>query len=467
MRPVVESLEGRALNALAHFALAVPGTANPYLADPANSAGPEDATDGTAPPSVPVAGLQRLTFRVAGSASFAPTADPTTPDGGRVEASYYGARGGVGPWSLPIASLVGVFLPDRPAAPPGAAAADPSAAETAPEIGQVFFIGDGLRGDGDGPAQVVRVPAGAARLFLATLDGYEWGNNGGAFDVQVDEALAPGATPLVLALDRPGATLGQAIGYRVTSTTGDAPSKAGLEIRPEGSATWIPLRDRDIARGRFVARRAGRVDVRATAIIAGRRVASNVVSAQILFPTGTEIVADRGAKALFDATWRQTRDYAENARGKPESLGAVTIYPRSRFREFGFWLLLDTATGSYKAARPRLGSVPFPPDAKDVEIPITSRPKDRVAPGGASAVYVVALFHTHTPTRYAYNGHEAGPSPVDVDVTRTNDVANIVYDYVGAYDPAFGTTIVRPGLPLNAPARIYAGGDRRRLERHV
>ena len=53
----------------------------------------------------------------------------------------------------------------------------------APELQQVFFIGDGLTSGG--VSQTITVPAGATRLFLATMDGFGWYNNTGSFQVQV------------------------------------------------------------------------------------------------------------------------------------------------------------------------------------------------------------------------------------------------------------------------------------------
>ena len=71
--------------------------------------------------------------------------------------------------------LVGVFLTDS--APSGA---DPATldfnsigtgfASLSPEIGQTFFIGDGLTGTGSGALQTFVVPSGATRLFLGFAD---------------------------------------------------------------------------------------------------------------------------------------------------------------------------------------------------------------------------------------------------------------------------------------------------------
>jgi hypothetical protein len=66
--------------------------------------------------------------------------------------------------NLPINSLVGVF--------------DNGAAGT----NEIFEIGAG----GDWV-----VPAGATTLYLATVDGYQWNNNIGAFNVTLDESAVP------------------------------------------------------------------------------------------------------------------------------------------------------------------------------------------------------------------------------------------------------------------------------------
>src|SRR5262249_44126196 len=53
----------------------------------------------------------------------------------------------------------------------------------APALKQVFFIGDGQTSGGQ--KQRVIVPAGATRLYLGTMDGFEWTNNHGNLTIQV------------------------------------------------------------------------------------------------------------------------------------------------------------------------------------------------------------------------------------------------------------------------------------------
>jgi len=57
-----------------------------------------------------------------------------------------------------------------------------------PALKQPFFIGDGLTSSG--AVQRVIAPAGATRLFLGTMDNYEWNNNEGSFDVTVSSEVA-------------------------------------------------------------------------------------------------------------------------------------------------------------------------------------------------------------------------------------------------------------------------------------
>jgi hypothetical protein len=47
----------------------------------------------------------------------------------------------------------------------------------------VFFIGTGTTSDGQTVS--FHAPAGATRLDLASLDGTQWDNNGGQFQVRV------------------------------------------------------------------------------------------------------------------------------------------------------------------------------------------------------------------------------------------------------------------------------------------
>jgi hypothetical protein len=92
--------------------------------------------------------------------------------------------------------LVGVFLDhDQPASAPATLnfTNDHSFKSLSPELGQVFFIGDGLTGTGTGTTQHFKVPKGATSLYLGFADanagtgpcGY-YGDNSGSLKGKVD-----------------------------------------------------------------------------------------------------------------------------------------------------------------------------------------------------------------------------------------------------------------------------------------
>ena len=181
----------------------VPGNSDPYLAGMPN--GTLCCTGDSAPAQSPVqvTGLTLasgtvLTFTVTGSVNngVGPPTDP--PDGGALIGAP--ANDGIAGINAPLNSLVGVFLdnsqPDSTAAPatldfsPGGLGT--SFSTLSPGLKQVFFIGDGLTGNGTGAQQRFVVPAGATRFFLGTDDGFGWYNNTGAFNVTA--VLAPVAS---------------------------------------------------------------------------------------------------------------------------------------------------------------------------------------------------------------------------------------------------------------------------------
>lgn len=100
--------------------------------------------------------------------------------------------------------LLGVFVPSG--GPAGAAPAaliftTTSFTSLSPLLDQVFFIGDGLTGDGTGTAQQFNVPANAASLYLGIVDfGGAYGDNSGTFTVNYSLAATSTPEPVSLAL---------------------------------------------------------------------------------------------------------------------------------------------------------------------------------------------------------------------------------------------------------------------------
>jgi hypothetical protein len=172
----------------------VRGTYDPWLAG--MPFGSHASIDDSAPNESPVL-VPRLHFSRGGYVTFSGVTGDTsnTPqcclsaEGGMMISHLSGAENGIGNAIAPLGTLMGVFLDDRrPDSFRAPGALDFSGAgaldfkRLSPRLKQVFFIGDGLAA---GTLQRFYVPNGATRLFLGTMDGYEWNNNSGAFNLKV------------------------------------------------------------------------------------------------------------------------------------------------------------------------------------------------------------------------------------------------------------------------------------------
>ena len=198
---IIYDLVSQSLSELANGSATatVPGNANLNLAGRAS--GYTCCSGDAAPAQSPtlVSGLtlvagNTLTFSASGEVSYSGAASGrNNPDG----IPYLGVPRGFGdgissPTNLNrVNALVGLFLgdgsPTATTAPlPIDYAGGLSFPSTLPQLGQIFYIGNGLSGDtnaGDfgGTAQSVTVPTGATRLYLGTTDGDGWYNNTGSF----------------------------------------------------------------------------------------------------------------------------------------------------------------------------------------------------------------------------------------------------------------------------------------------
>src|ERR1051326_1302808 len=192
-------------NQAAVVTMIVPASANPWLAGMPNGTTTRygDVAPDESPALVTDLNLvpgSILTFSASGSVRQESTQPFDGPDGrcesaGCNGAGYASENGISEVISLPLMSLVGVFLgPDQPDLSPPPEGLDflnlgRDFTSLSPLLKQVFPIGDGLTTTGS--VQQFIVPDGATRLYLGTMDGYNWNDNAGSFTVQVTTPPPP------------------------------------------------------------------------------------------------------------------------------------------------------------------------------------------------------------------------------------------------------------------------------------
>lgn len=191
----------------------VPGSANPNLAGRSND---YTCCNGDSVPDqvaklvseVPILECDTVRFAVSGRVSFTETLPPgNNPDGDDTYSMINYGDGISAPSGVRANALVGVFLKDDLAS----AGPTPSSLDFStgldfsilfPEIGQIFFIGDGLTSDSKvggagGDLQDFVVPQDATSLFLGTVDGEGWFNNTGSFSVEIVEIASRCGDPSI------------------------------------------------------------------------------------------------------------------------------------------------------------------------------------------------------------------------------------------------------------------------------
>jgi hypothetical protein len=198
----------------------VNGTSDLWLAGASSDtvASGEDTLSNAAPFLIPVAitGGTSYTFKVTGSVSNTPYASGLSPDGGSFTWHDAGAQNGISNIHAPMNSLIGVFL-DSTVSLSGEQGTTLNFDTTgqdhlgtnfttlAPTLNQAFFIGDGLATITKGRTtttltQTFVAPTGATRLFLGTMDGYEWSNNSGLFSVTLTPVPEPATYAALLGI---------------------------------------------------------------------------------------------------------------------------------------------------------------------------------------------------------------------------------------------------------------------------
>jgi hypothetical protein len=203
----------------------VNGTSDLWLSGVASGtiASTNDTLDNAAPLDIAgIIGGTTYTFSVTGSVSNTPSASGLSPDGNSKSFIWHdaGPQNGISNIYAPMNSLIGVFLDSTVSlsgeqgtalnfGTNGSKHLSTDFTTLSPALNQVFFIGDGLSTSKNGKdtttlIQTFVAPTGATRLFLGTMDGYEWNNNSGQFYVDMTVVPEPATYAALLG----AATLG-------------------------------------------------------------------------------------------------------------------------------------------------------------------------------------------------------------------------------------------------------------------
>jgi hypothetical protein len=207
----------------------------------------------------------------------------------------------------------------------------------------------------------------------------------------------------------------------------------------------------------FTFRLAGRFKLRTIAHLASaggtpRNLVSSVRPLEVKFPTRDQILADQDVNSFTEGAWAQTLRLAT---------------PQSR-RELGFWISLDTCAvprGHRRYGHTTIIEGPLAGPEENASVHLGSRPADDPPNPPAvigCATYIVATFHTHTPTRYRLppgKTRRVGPSRKDEGNAKGRMMPGLVFDYI-ANPP--GSMSIPFGYAVHSPAQHYRYGVLRR-----
>jgi hypothetical protein len=200
----------------------------------------------------------------------------------------------------------------------------------------------------------------------------------------------------------------------------------------------------------YTFRLAGNFKVRVIARVARPpfRLVSGAKPLEVRFPTRDQISNNPTVQSIAQDAWALTLTYAN---------------PLSR-REVGFWISLNTCSGMYgHTTPPILGREVGPRDNASVNLgsPPADNPKNpRLV--DLCSTYIVASFHTHTPTTYREpigGSRLVGPSRKDKTNANNRRMPGFVFDY--AANPP-GQKRIPFGYRKDEAAFLYRYGPVRR-----
>jgi hypothetical protein len=218
--------------------------------------------------------------------------------------------------------------------------------------------------------------------------------------------------------------------------------KFRIEIQRTSGGGWLPLLDKRSMLWMGVV--AGKFKLRGIATIEGSEVISPEKDVEVKFPTYAQITSDPHVNVLMNFEWRST---LKECRKKP-----------NRRRERGFHFRLDTEANKYIATNRGTMVYVGPTQGAVLGLGGSRRHPDEPpspAANARGAKYVVASFHTHTPTTFrppTIPPRVVGPSGADDSNNTGRQVPGIVYDYVAS--PTSGNSIPM-GHPKNSTAKLY------------
>jgi hypothetical protein len=189
----------------------VSGTSNLWGAGHDVPPDPGSTGGGSLPPGLSLMSGTQRTIRFSGATGtvdYGGCCVPSPPDGEAIALVALAIYGGIaGPEINRAHHLAGVFLTDAEPVDPAPAALlidDVSFGGVAPQVGQIFFVGDGLTGEGAGATQSFQVPDSATRLFLGYMDcftpctvpgGYSDNSGEVSIDVELTGSITQSVVP--------------------------------------------------------------------------------------------------------------------------------------------------------------------------------------------------------------------------------------------------------------------------------
>ena len=213
-------------------------------------------------------------------------------------------------------------------------------------------------------------------------------------------------------------------------------SDPSIRIRRLGETNWLQLAASDSV-DPWTARVAGYFELQGKITVDGHDAYTPIVDMEVQFPSYDQIWSDTAFIGLANQAWRHI----------------LSDCSPSNRRERGFWVRLDTATGTYFRDQEIPG--PLVTNGIGASVALGARPSDnpaRPTPLDTGATYAVASFHGHTPTTYSTQLRYIGPSEGDIIADAANQVPGIVYDYI-EWQP--GTGCIPQGWPKNGAYQFY------------